>query len=173
MKWDKLESYIRHNRESIDQLNAPESVWGKIEDRLQTVGRKSRMIYWQAAAVIFFALSIGLLVKNYQTSNELSYYVLNTSEFSNTEEYYFNIIQDKESLLTSSLVDYPDLALDFRNDLNELSKNYQKLKKEFENNKSNEVLNALIKNLQLQQELLSNQLNIIKLINKENENVSI
>ena len=173
MKWDKLESYIRHNRESIDQLNPPESVWGKIEDRIQTVRRKSRMIYWQAAAVIFFALSIGLLVKNYQTSNELSYYVLNTSEFSNTEEYYFNIIQDKESLLTSSLVDYPDLALDFRNDLNELSKNYQKLKKEFENNKSNEVLNALIKNLQLQQELLSNQLNIIKLINKENENVSI
>lgn len=173
MKWDKLESYIRDNRESIEQLNAPESLWAKIETGLQPVSKKNMMIYWQAAAVIFFALSIGLLVKNYQTTNELNSYVFNDSEFANTEQYYFQVIHDKESLLISSLEQHPDLVDDFKNDLSELSKNYQKLKLDFDNNRSEEVLNALIKNLQLQQELLNNQLDIIHLINEENENVSI
>ena len=173
MKWDKIESYIRHNREEIDKLDPPESLWPKIEAGLKPVGNKSRMIYWQAAAVIFFAISIGLLVKNYQTNNELNYYVQNDDGFANTEEYYIKIINEKESLLTTSLVQFPDLATDFKNDLHELSKNYKKLKEDFDKNRSEEVLNALIKNLQLQQELLSNQLNIIKLISEENENVSI
>ena len=173
MNWDKIESYIRDNRQEIDKLDPPESLWPRIEERLTPLRSKSRMFYWQVAAVIFFALSIGLLVKNYQTSNELSYYVLNDAEFTKTEQYYNKVIQDKESLLTSSLEQHPDLAADFKNDLDELSKNYHNLKADFENNRSEEVLNALIKNLQLQQQLLNNQLNIIQLINEENENVSI
>jgi hypothetical protein len=148
-------------------------IWAKIESGLQPVSKNNMMIYWQAAAVIFFALSIGLLVKNYQTSNELNSYVFNDTEFANTEQYYFQVIHDKESLLISSLEQHPDLAVDFKNDLHELSKNYQKLKVDFDNNRSEEVLNALIKNLQLQQKLLNNQLDIIHLINEENENVSI
>ena len=173
MKLDKLESYVKDNRESIDQLNPPESLWAKIESGLQPVSKKNLMIYWQAAAVIFFALSIGLLVKNYQTSNELSSYVFSDTEFADTEQYYIKDIQDKEVLLTSSLQLYPELAADFKNDLNELSKNYQKLKADFDDNRSEEVLNALIINLRLQQELLNNQIKIIHLINEENENVSI
>ena len=173
MKWDKLEAYIRDKRETFEQLNPPESLWDKIENRLPTVSSKSRMIYWQAAAVIFFALSIGLLVKNYQTSTELSSYTVSDTEFANTEQYYFRVINDKANLLSTSLSEHPDLATDFKNDLSELSKNYQRLKADFDNNRSEEVLNALIINLQLQQELLNNQLSIINLINEENENVSI
>lgn len=173
MKWDKLEAYIRENRQSIEQQHPPESVWNKIENRLRPVSKNSLIIYWQAAAVIFFALSIGLLVKNYQTSNELRAYSFNNAEFLDTEEYYFKVIQDKESLLISSLVHHPDLVADFKTDLEELTKNYKILKADFDTNKSEEVLSALIKNLQLQQELLNNQLNIIHLINKENENVTI
>ena len=47
------------------------------------------------------------------------------------------------------------------------------LKSDFEANRSEEVLSALIKNLQLQQDLLNNQLKIIHQITEENENVSI
>ena len=173
MKWDKLESYIRDNRGAIDDATPPETLWTQIEEKIQPKATKNRMIYWQAAAVIFFALSIGLLVKNYQTNNELNTYVLNDTEFNKTEQYYNKVINEKENLVTTSLEQYPDLAADFKNDLHELSKNYQKLKTDFDKNRSDEVLNALIKNLQLQQELLNNQLNIIQFINKENENVSI
>ena len=45
------------------------------------------------------------------------------------------------------------------------------LKKDFEVTGETEVLNALIRNLQLQQQLLHNQLDIIQQIEEENENV--
>ncbi len=173
MNWDKLESYIKDNRQGLDNLNPPGRVWANIEDGLQPVGRKNRLIYWQAAAVIFFALSIGLLVKNYQSNNKLDSYAANDTEFSDTEQYYFSVIHDKQNMLINSLQPYPSLAKDFKGDLEELTANYEKLKAEFVHNKSNIVLTALIKNLQLQQELLNDQLNIIHLINEENESISI
>jgi len=173
MKWDKLESFLRDHRHELDELDAPDALWQNIEAKLPSTHRTSRMIYWKAAAVVFFVLSLGLLFKNYQTSSELRSYTADNSEFNNTEQYYFKVIHEKEGLLTKYLSKYPNLADDFKNDLSELSLNYKKLKKDFDNTGSEEVLNALIKNLQLQQELLNNQLNIIHLIKEENENVSI
>ena len=95
------------------------------------------------------------------------------TEFKTTEEYYFNVIESQQGILTKYLENFPALADDFKNDLTELNQNYNKLKKDFEATGDTDVLNALIKNLQLQQELLNNQLKIIKQIEEENENVSI
>jgi hypothetical protein len=173
MKLDKLESFIKDNREKLDTQTAPEDVWQGIEKGLPQPVRNAKMIYWQAAAILFFVLSLGLLVNNFRGNESNNSQALGDMEFNKTEQYYFNIIEDKEVLLTNYIKDYPTLANDFKKDLKELSKNYQKLKTEFEKNKSEEVLNALIQNLQLQQNLLNNQLNIIHQITKENENVSI
>jgi hypothetical protein len=171
MKQDKLEKYIIENREQLDSRTPPESTWYAISSQLKK-NNSSYLRYWQAAAVVFFVFTIGLLLNNYQKSS-----VVNESEriteFDTTEEYYFQVIKDKESKLTKYLKQYPDLADDFKGDLTDLEKNYQKLKKEFDSTGNSEVLNALIKNLQLQQELLNNQLDVIQLIKKENENVSI
>jgi hypothetical protein len=170
----KFEMYVRKHREELDQLEPPDALWTKIEAGLvPVVYKRRRMMYWQVAAVVFFVLSIGLLIKNYQVNNELNTYALKNSEFANTEQYYFKVIHDKESLLMSSLEKYPNLASDFKNDLKELTSNYQNLKTEFDKTGSEEVLNALIINLRLQQELLNNQLDIINLIKQENENISI
>ena len=169
---DKIEKYIIDNREQLDGRMPPESAWQHIEAGLRTTKKSSYLRYWQAAAVIFFVVSIGLFVKNYQPSDRLA--VSETAlEFKTTEEYYLDVIENQQGLLTSYLKQYPDLATDFRNDLSELSENYNNLKKDFEDTGDTEVLNALIKNLQLQQDLLRNQLNIIQQIEQENENVSI
>lgn len=173
MKWDKFESYIKQHQDKLDTRTPPEDTWDKIDRVLPNKTSVSRMIYWQAAAVVFFILTIGLLFNNYRNTDSSSVLATNNSEFNTTEAYYFNLIEDKEVLLTSFLEDYPSLAKDFRKDLQELSKNYQKLKSDFEINRSEEVLSAMIKNLQLQQDLLNNQLKIIHQITEENENVSI
>ena len=173
MNWDKLESFIKQNRHQLDDRTPPEAIWNEIDAKLPNKTPVSKMIYWQAAAVIFFILSIGLLFNNFQRDYSPNGIAGNNPEFDKTEQYYFNVIEDKEVLLTSYLAGYPGLANDFRKDLQELSKNYQKLKADFETNRSEEVLSALIKNLQLQQELLNNQLKIIHQITEENENVSI
>ncbi len=171
MKQDKLETYIRQHREDFDELTPPAAAWEKITARLAAPksGRK-RQVYWQVAAVLFFVLSLGLLLKNMQPVGHSTGI---DPEFSATEQYYRQIIQEKENLLAAYLARYPELAEDFTSDLQELNENYQMLKADFEQTHSPKVLNALILNLQLQQDLLLNQLKIIQLIEKENTNVSI
>lgn len=173
MKWDKLESYIKQNQDKLDEQIPPEAVWNEIDAKLPVKTSVNKMVYWQAAAVIFFILSIGLLFNNFRGDNNGNAIAGNNDEFDQTEQYYFNVIEDKEVLLTTYLENYPDLALDFKKDLQELGKNYQRLKADLKNNRSEEVLSALIQNLQLQQDLLNNQLKIINQITEENENVSI
>ena len=169
---DRFEKYIEENKAAFDDKTPPASAWENIAAGLKSPGSTNYLRYWQAAAVVFFAVSIGLLVKNNQpvNSNVVSESVV---EFKTTEEYYLEVIESQQGILTTYLKQYPDLATDFKADLTELSQNYNKLKIDFESTGDTEVLNALIKNLQLQQELLHNQLNIIKQIEEENENVSI
>ena len=173
MKWDKLESYIKQNQERLDEQIPPEEVWNEIDGKLSGKTSANKMVYWQAAAVIFFILSLGLLFNNFRGDSSSNIVAGNNDEFNKTEQYYFNVIEDKEVLLTTYLEDLPDLAKDFRKDLQELGKNYEKLKVDLKNNRSEEVLSALIQNLQLQQDLLNNQLKIIHQITEENENISI
>ncbi|MEN8248210.1 MAG: hypothetical protein ABFS32_04710 [Bacteroidota bacterium] len=173
MKQDKLESFIKDNREALEEHVPPDSVWQTISGKLPEKRGKSTLIYWRVAAIIFFALSMGLLFKNYQTSSVLDSYNNNNTELANTERYYLDVIKDQEVILATYLVEYPEIAQDFKSDLDDLGVNYQKLKLEYANTGNEEVLGALIKNLQLQQELLKNQLHIIQKINQENENISI
>mgnify|MGYP001046109508 CR=1 FL=1 len=171
MERDRFEEYIIDKRSEVDSKNPPESSWLVIEQRLSKQSKPSYLRYWQVAAVIFFVVSIGLFVKSYQTTAYQGSSLV--QEFTTTEEYYFNTIEDQQGVLTSYLQEYPDLAHDFKADLEDLSLNYKKLKADFGVTGDSQVLNALIQNLQLQQELLNNQLKVIRLIEKENENVSI
>lgn len=169
----KFEKFVRDHRSELDDKTPPENTWLNIERKLESSRPASYLRYWQAAAVLFFVVSLGLFIKNYQP-NETELVVSETvQEFETTEEYYFELIESQQGVLTSYLGQYPDLASDFKNDLEELSQNYNKLKADFEATGDMEVLHALINNLQLQQKLLSNQLNIIQQIEQENENVSI
>ncbi len=174
MKQDKLETYIRKHREELDDRALPVDLWPQIAAGLE--GKKStgnRLVYWQAAAVIFFVLFMGLLLRHYQPVTGQENYGVADPEFRQTEQYYQEVIQEKETLLSAYLVQYPELAEDFTNDFRELSRNYRQLKADLDKTNSAEVLNALILNLQLQQDLLNQQLKIIQKNEKENNDVSI
>ena len=173
MKQDKIESYIRENRDAFDDRVPPEGVWQGINGQLPDKSKSSSMMYWRVAAVVFFVLSLGLLFKNYQANSILNSYNNENTELANTEQYYLDMIEKQEVMLAGYVKNYPEIARDFKNDLEDLGKNYETLKSEYQNTGSEEVLGALIKNLQLQQELLGNQLRIIQNINEENENISI
>jgi len=172
MKWDKLEDYILANRDGMDSQQPPEHIWRKIEIKLASVKPSGKLLYWQIAAVLFFVLSLGLIFNNFRTAPQVISLSMD-EEFNSTEQYYFEVIQNKEIILTSYLDQYPNLTKEFKNDLVELETNYKNLKLEFKTTASEEVVNALILNLQLQQGLLNNQLKIIQLLEKENEDISI
>ena len=129
------------------------------------------MGWWRAAAILFFVFTVGLLLKdNLQPTgnNEIA-----DGQFAQTEEFYTSQIADKEQLIQVYLINHPGLGVEFKNDLEQLDNIYLQLKEDYKINNSDKVLDALILNLQSRIDLLNTQLNIIRTINDQNDEINI
>ena len=88
------------------------------------------------------------------------------------EVYHFTqLIELKQQELEQLGKDNPDLYKQFMSDINKLDSSYNALKRELPNNPNREqLLEAMIQNLQLQTGLLNQQLQIIQKIKQEKNN---
>lgn len=168
---DKLEKLIKENKEKFDKLSPSDSIWEGIKTDLDTSSRHHiKMIFWRAAAILLFAISVGLMFyANKDSIMPSSNEVVANDEFKTTEKYYTTIINEREDLIKTIAASYPDVETDFENDWVVLDQNYEQLKKEYKNNKSEEVLHALIQNLQARVNLLNRQMEILNQMNGEDE----
>jgi hypothetical protein len=58
---DKLEEYIKENKEKMDHLEPPVGLWNKIQKGNDASKKDFNYnLLWKAAAVIFFAIALGL-----------------------------------------------------------------------------------------------------------------
>jgi hypothetical protein len=88
------------------------------------------------------------------------------TDFKNEMVYYAKIVEIKHDELKKIQKDEPLLYKQFSGDVYKLDSVYQSLKKQLPKNPNREqLLEAMIQNLQLQMELLNRQLHIIKQIN--------
>ena len=177
---DKLEKYIRENKDKLDTGVPSDAVWESIEKELEEdVPRKIFNLsnLWKVAAVFFFGLSLYLLSQMNQPNDVTSIQVAHTvdAEFLETENFYASQISTKRSLLVKSSSTSPELVKDFTNDINKLDSIYQTLKEELKSGNTEALQNALIQNLQLRMELLNQQLIILENVKNtnKNENISI
>lgn len=170
---DRLERFVKQNRGQFDDEEPNELVWNRINERLAVKPdvKVRQLVWWRAAAIIFFVCSIGLLFRDGLFSthqNEVA-----DDPFIQTEHYYASQIADKEQLIQLYLVNYPGLEVEFKNDLGQLDDIYIQLKEDYIINNSEVVLDALIMNLQSRIDLLNRQLNIIKSINQKEDEINI
>lgn len=173
---DKLEKFVRENKEEFDSLSPNEAIWEGIKDKMDSSSKQhSRMMFWRAAAIILFAFSLGLMFyvnKNSIISSGNSNVA--DREFVATEKYYTSIITDRQNLIKTVAASYPDVETDFESDWAVLDANYADLKKEYGQSQSDEVLNALIQNLQARVNLLNKQMDVLKeMKNEDNTQVEI
>ena len=83
---------------------------------------------------------------------------------------YQQIIDRQQAQLKKAQYEHPDLYRQFTDDINQLDSAYRKLKTSLENNPNTEMLlEAMIRNLQIQSELLTRQLSIIKEIKQKSK----
>ena len=170
---DRIERFVRQNRGQFDDQEPDAKLWDGMSTNINTP-RKSitrSLVWWRAAAVIFFVLTLGLLFNNYVPSTGIS--INEDTQFAQTEMYYSEQIKDKEQLIQVYLADYPTLNAEFTSDLEQLDDNYLLLKEEYKTNNSEIILDALIINLQSRIDLLNKQLSIIRSINEQNNEVNI
>lgn len=167
---DQLERFIQNRREDFDDDPRYDEIqrWKKIESRIQPEGKWDPSYLWKIAAALFLISTVWLMVDKYmapisEESNEMS-------EFIQVEAFYTQLIHQKQAELMS----YQDEQLtgEFLAELDRLDSMYSQLKKTYQTSANDEIiLDAMINNLQLRMDILSQQLNILNTL-KQSENES-
>jgi hypothetical protein len=149
---DELNNFIQQHREELDDKQAPEMVWKTIRKNLIVKHTWLQPIrYWQAAAVVFFALTVYAWSKNTMLTQKP---VANT-EFADTEAFYVQQISEKINLIHS--VSAADLS-GFTQDFQQLDAMYMVLKEELASRPSEKVREAMVLNLLVRINLLNEHL---------------
>jgi hypothetical protein len=177
-----LEDFIRENRAQFDSEEPAPRVWKNLEKDLKepqkkTIGRAIEFRRWVVAASVVVSVSIGALIiftrnDNRSQSTQASVEAVQPGlldEINPTyakEVYHFaQLIELKQTELKQIGKDQPELYKQFMGDITTLDSAYNRLQKELPANPNREqLLEAMIQNLQLQTDLLNQQLRVIKQI---------
>ena len=174
---DRLEEFVKENREGFDTEIPRNDLWNNIESELEKKDTNFDFSWlWKVAALVFLASTIALLFKGNIVDEDLSENQLSSngynSELVEVESYYTQLISDKKKEILSFDTNNPELL----NDINGLDSMYSELKSNLKvNQKDGRLINAMIMNLQLRVDILNKQLNILENIKiiEHNEKIGI
>jgi len=159
---DKLEDFIRQNRNAFDDKTPSEKVWIFIERSLGLrygVSWWNSVGVWRAAAVIFMITTVVLLLPK----GQLPRHQTAMKEFTDVENFYIQQISEKTELIED--FKRSEGLNGFTNDFKQLEAMYLVLREEMKSRPSQKVKDALVLNLLVRIDLLNQQLH--KLENSE------
>lgn len=192
-KKDRLERFVRDNREDFDTLEPDNNLWERIAGQLGTEPKpdvpqqkttRSRhwgTLYfdWRIAAGLVLALGISYLAylnQEFGVTRDPQV-ALNVPAYAREFTQYNQAIDEKRIELIRLTSDNPELYKEFATDLDRLEKSYKNLRSELPKAPNQEALiQAMIQNLQWQIDLLNQQLTIlqrIKQADRRHENKTI
>ena len=163
---DKLEKFIKENRDKFDIYTPPGSVWRKIRRETGV-----RTFYWRAAAAIAVLIT-GLSILYFITKPEKSL-TGSSSDRELNEAIVFYSVRFNELFSTAEplLNTRPELRRELYADMERLDSIMNDIKKDLKDRVANsEVIEALIQNYRTRVMILEEMLDILKENEKENEN---
>ena len=184
-KNSNLERFIRDNRESFDHLEPSDDVWNKIGTAIGQPQKTTRVISmsragWAVAATLFLAFAGILGYQLFNRSAEIPSVSLADKkpvpgqtgdtlvnqidpQYGKLVTQFTNVIEAKQVELKKLEIDDPELYKKFSGDIQKLDSAYHSLRNTLNANPNTEqLLQAMISNLQMQIDLLNQQLNIIQ-----------
>lgn len=180
---NRLKKFMGDNRKAFDNETPSEKVWQNIEASFSIKQKKkfvlTRLYKWSMAAAAMLIIASGVyLMVNKKTVEETA--VVNFEPDINTLVPYYalemnqfvKMIDTKQEELKQLAKEQPELYNEFTTAINQLDSSYNNLKNQLSATPNREMLlEAMIKNLQLQLNVLNQQLNIIHQI-KESKKYS-
>lgn len=178
----ELKNFISEHRREFDDVQPPAHLWDKIDQQVRSKKKGGRLITspfykWAAAAAI---LIVAAGVYFYQYGSKAGDGVQTTSqatnstesrtselgrlapEYATTAKRIFQSIEQQQEQLKAVASEVPGLYEQFSADLAALDSSYKVLKSRAEQRPGREeIIKAMLMNLQLQAQLLSKQLLII------------
>lgn len=190
---DHLDRFVKQNRSRFDEEQPSEKIWDQIERKLQpnrrVAVRSLRQKWWTAAAAVmllataataYFIFKPADPVVKGNVSAVAGNKVAKDADIAAIDPVYAQqaarfslLINEKQKELEAIRDDEPALYKKFSFDIQRLDSTYTLLKQQLPVNPNKEdLLEAMIYNLQLQIELLNQQLSIIKKI-KQSKSTSL
>ena len=169
---DRLEDFVRQNREQFDLREPDPSVWLKINPANTPVAKERRPMRWlrvaAAVAMIFAGSTAGIYFLTGEKAETDQYSSELYMEIQETEQYYSQMVNQRYDELKPLLVNNPVAEEMLSLDMTELDEVYSELKEDLKDNASNpEVIEAMILNYRVKLEILEDLLNQLK--EKENQ----
>jgi hypothetical protein len=163
---DKLEEYIRKNREELDRYNAPSNIRRKIRKDLRTKTLTRKWMSIAAMIVVIFGTAIVLFKPAYRWSgknNGKEDVLAQNPQLKETEIYYSQLVNSLYKEAAPLLTKNPEVREELNNDLSQLDSICADLKKDLKDNISNqEVMEALIRNYRIKINILEDMLTVLK-----------
>jgi len=172
----RLEDFIKDNRKEFDELEPRAALWDNIEGKLWLEDEnavKERKTFslgfvlrLAASVIVVMGVSFAFYM-NYQKKSQGVNLAAIDPEYAAQQVHYTALITEKRNELKSVEKTNPDLYAEFSGEISKMDSTYKKLNKDLATSPNRElVLRAMIRNLQIQEQALSQQLNIIEQYNQ-------
>ena len=167
MKTDRLEDFIKTNREEFDFREPSPEVWNKIAAKhKKTKVVKMRSYFIRVAAVIAIAVvTTAILFQTNRFGGGLAKQNIDPEirELIEAEAFYAHQVNSKLKEIRKCYYTFPELKEEVESDLNELENMYEVLKTDLKDNVSNKsVIEAMIENNRYRLKLVDDVLEQIK-----------
>ncbi|MVN21319.1 hypothetical protein [Mucilaginibacter arboris] len=175
-----LEDFIKQNKNEFNDQEPEADLWPKIEKRLpgQAIANQPKKTFTlgfvlRVAALVMLVMGAGFifyLQKQHQQPIDLARI---NPEYARQQMHYASEVESKRVELKTIAKSDPELYQEFNSEIIKMDSTYKKLNKELVASPNQErVLRAMIRNLQIQTELLNQQLEVIEQYNqtKKQEN---
>jgi hypothetical protein len=152
MKTDRLEEFIKENREAFDQYEPSDKVWEQIsksKTKTKTVIFTNWFLRVAAVLTVVAIFTVTITKTNIFNSGEIAQQSDDPElrELIEAEAFYASQVNEKMDEIRKCYVAYPDIKEDVEMDLNELQQMYNELKTDLKENVSKKaVIEAMIEN---------------------------
>jgi hypothetical protein len=171
----RLEEFIKMNKEEFDDLAPSADLWRKIEKHLPAEGAPimreaktfSLSFVLKVAASVILVMGISfVLYLRHERSEGINYASINPT-YAKQQMQYASMVETKRNELKTIAKSDPELYKEFNTEIARMDSTYNRLNRDLATSPNQErVLRAMIRNLQIQSEILNQQLGVIEQLNQ-------
>jgi len=151
MNTNRLEDFIKANREEFDNQEPSEKVWRNIEENTRKVRKLSPVVYLlRVAAVVLLIVGFSVVLiktETFKTGQMAKQADPEMVELIEAEAYYAGQVNEKMEEIRKCYDMHPELKEEIEGDLSELQQMYNSLKSDLNENVAKKtVIEAMIEN---------------------------
>jgi len=171
----RLEDFIKANHDEFDDLEPNPGIWANIEKQLPMQEEKKKaeaktfslgfVLRVAASVIVVMGISFAIFLKSVEKPG-VDLAKINP-EYAKQQMHYASLVETKRTELKQLAKTDPALYQEFSKEIAQMDSTYKKLNSDLATSPNQElVLRAMIKNLQIQTEVLNQQLGVVEQYNE-------